>query len=260
MTNMQTTGLTQAKYIKNYRRNAKHNPIVINASSELLPREVFEGHAELLAEYDDCVTLKAQINAQNQLARKKAAAATAARTQYAADVLAALKESADPSTIKNTADQLEAEATAHRAFAQDASSQASRAGIRLSPLIEAALPACFAGSEKAMADAADEVRSAVAAVSQAYAKWAKPWAIRNKLSQMHVVGGQQHSFSVATALPPEVTEALSVLENLLSELDQLKADENEISKWRADQAKADATSAAAMAKPAPRPLGNLYAR
>jgi hypothetical protein len=257
---MLTTGLKQATHLTYYSRSAQRRPIVINASSELLPRETFLGHPELLAFYDEFLTLKERTIHYNRQARTKAAEAEVARGVYKAAKAAALGSGGDPELIEDTSEALDKQADEYRGYARDATSQATRVGTALGPLMAAAAPHLFAPSEAVMDDAATQVRGSLADLKKTWAVWSTSWAIRRKLSEMHLLGGQQYGISEGAALPLEVTQALSVLEDHLRNIDRLQADEIELEDWRADQATALKTQAAAMAKPATRPHGNLYSR
>jgi len=116
----------------------------------------------------------------------------------------------------------------------------------------------FAQSEAVMDDAATEVRGSLADFKKMWAVWATAWATRRKLSEIHVVGGQQFGISGGAALPAEVTAALNVLEDHLRSIDRLREDEAEMARFRAHESAVLAAQAAAMAaQPAARSR-NLY--
>jgi hypothetical protein len=255
---MLTTNLKQATHLTFYSRSAQRRPVVINASSELLPRETFLGHPELLALYDEFQTLKERTTHYLKEARKKAADAEAARAVYKAAKATALGNGNDPEVIEDISEALDKQAEEYRGYARDATSRATRVGTALAPLMASAAPLLFAPSEAVMDDAATQVRGSLADLRRTWAVWSAAWATRRKLSELHVVGGQQFGISGGAALPAEVTAALNVLEDHLRSIDRLQAEEIELEDWRAEQAAALKTQAAAMAtQPAVRPR-NLY--
>lgn len=235
--------MKQAKPMKYYSRTDRQSDYVdVKPGVALMPREIFAGHDELLAAYDEMVTLNEAVRTHQRESGKKRAEADQASLKYKADVKAALSAGKDPSKIKNTEPQLRAEAEAHARFAAESEAEQRDAGRQLGELVQAHGAGCFDALEAKMQQASDDITAAVAALRIAWQTWGEAWGVRQHISRIvHQGGGGQHF--VGPTIPAGVATALGTVTETLDELKQLKADEQELTRWRRQEAEAQAAVA-----------------
>jgi hypothetical protein len=184
------------------------------------------------------VTLNESIREHQRAARDKSAKATQATAGYRASVREALLKGEDVTEIKDHTARYEAEAKAHESFAKDAIGQATRHGITLGGIFAKVAADTFAPAEKVMADRAEHVRATLASLSDAWGDWSKAWGVRRYQSYAAHRGGQLSPYHEAAPLPPAVAAAVQAISDALEDIDRLKADEAELTRWRKQNADA----------------------
>jgi hypothetical protein len=184
------------------------------------------------------------IDAERQQYRDAAAAnakADEATADYRAKVREALTAGDDPAKVKDQTERHKATAAAHLRFAEDAHNERERLAGAIGALLEAEAPAMFDPAEKRIETAAASVRGSLAAIREAWAGYSHAFNTRVWLSNIDVKGGSVPAFHGSTALPPAVADALATLDDHITSLDKLKADEAQVREYRANEAQAEAS-------------------
>lgn len=182
-----------------------------------------------LATWHDLKTREAE---QQREASKANAAADAATLDYRIKVRQALESGADPATVKDRTAEHKARAAAHVQFALDAKSARERLGRDLGPRLEQTAPSLFGTVEDRLAETAEVLTGAVAGLRAAWTEHAGVFELRSWLSHVALDGGSIPAWHGDKRLPAGVEDALTQLEHALTELDRLKADEQQVLAYR----------------------------
>lgn len=229
---MTDTHIQQRRPLVHFQRSAKDSPLAIRPNGQLPPRDLFTAHPDVLEAYDLFVTLREGVTTHHRDARSKRAEAEKARADYRSAVAEALEAGTDPSKLKSKADQLEAEAAAHDGFARTAAGKVERQGAVLGAAIKAVAADCFEVAERDMAEADEQVATALAALTAALEHRATAWAARKWLSNAHLLGGA-NNWNGANLTAP-ILDALAAIGSTADDLEVLKADEADLTTWRAN--------------------------
>ena len=213
----------------------------VNPHSAPLPREIFAGHVDILAAHDDFVALCRAFREHSATEARLRVEAKEAEQGYATATREALIAGKDPSKVVDRTPALLAEADRHAELYRQAKSAAEQAGARLGAAIAEAAPDLTGPAEATMAEAAEKVEAAVAALEAVWSTWAAAWEVRHALSQAWVTGSIP-TFAGGGKLPAPVAAALSGLSDHVRQLDRLRADEEAIRAWRDEQAAAEAAN------------------
>lgn len=204
---------------------------IYGMNGHLPQRGTFDGHAEILAAYDEFVSLKATLRHHEDQSVAKRAASTQAEITYKGEVLEAMKAGTDAAKVKNRAPQLLAEAEGHSALAADAKLATLDAGRQLGALVQEHGREFYAAAEDRMDAAVRVIAENVDALRAAFGEWSAAWGVRDHLSRM-VNSGGTWSGQLANGLSPAVTQALAELSRPADILGRLKADESTLGAWR----------------------------
>ncbi len=198
--------------------------------------------ADRLAEVGASPELVAQVQrwhdlvtAERDHARKAAAAnvaVTEAAQSYRREVRETIADGGDPAKVKDQTARHHATAAAHVQFSVVAQAERERLGAALGLLVEDAAPALFPAAETAIDYTATHVRAALVGVRETWRKHSDAFQLRAWLSHVHLDGGDVPSFHGASGLPAAAEAALAALDHAIEELDRLKADEAEVTRWR----------------------------
>ncbi|WP_106814263.1 hypothetical protein [Microbacterium timonense] len=218
----------------------------IGRNTRLLPRDLFDGHPEILDLYDRLTALRDAEAEHSRTANLERDAAARATEKYKAEVREALATGKDASKIRNDTDRHTAQAEAHAQFARDAAVEAARVSHRLAPLIAAAASSLTNPSELVMEQAAKRVNGAIENLRKEWAAWSDAWKVRTILSQADLFGGQLVNYQPTGKLPADVATALDTLADKLHDLERLKEDEQKYRAWRAEEERAQAANARAL--------------
>lgn len=228
--------------MKHFIRKQDLLPADYSPNAALPPRDTFAGQPQVLAAYDTFLRLREARARHLQAEQEKRDAANHAAEDYQAKVQEALRQGADPGKVKNLEPQLRAEAEAHARFAAESEAEQRDAGRQLGELVQAHGAGCFDALEAKMQQASDDITAAVAALRIAWQTWGEAWGVRQHISRIvHQGGGGQHF--VGPTIPAGVATALGTVTETLDELKQLKADEQELTRWRRQEAEAQAAVA-----------------
>jgi hypothetical protein len=210
--------------------------------------ELPEASADLAEALDRWHTLAESERAQAREAAAANAAAEQASTEYRTKVRETLAKGGDPTKVKDQSDRHKAVAKAHIEFHNDARNEREKLGWTLGPMLEAEAPALFGPIEERIEKSASAVRGSLAGVRDTWAEFSRDLEMRRWLSHVHLNGGTVGVYHGAAPLPPQVAEALAVLEDHIGALDALKADEREVQAYRDANARDAAAQRRAMAE------------
>jgi hypothetical protein len=249
-----TTDTKSRRSLKFHYRGHKQSPAHVRTSSTLLPRDIFAGHPDTLAAYDEFTrTLESRDHHQRE-ARRCSAEADEAAAAHRLKVRDALAKGKDASKISDKSGALKVQAEEHAQLAQRAGALAEAAGTRLGEQIAKAAPETFDHIDRALDTAAQAVREAQAQLDSAVTQWACQWQARRILSHAWLFGGGISNYDPTDVRPQELRAANIAIGELLTSLDELRADEQQILDQRAKDAAARRSLAAAVASNA-RPKG-----
>lgn len=245
------TDIKYAHPLNGYLRRAdKQLPLVMRADSPLPPRDLFTDHPAVIAEYDELDRLNSAARDNYRQAHHKRTEAEQQRRDYKAAVGKAMEDGKDPAKIKAPQDaRLEAEAEQHIRFADQAKSRAERQGIVLGKAIQSIAGDLIPAAEDRMTTAALEVTDTLTSLRPLLERWAEAWQLRQWLSEAMFKGGTRTWHE--PSLPAPIRDALATLASSTSgDLDRLRSDEETITQWRAQEARA--TQQAQPTQPAPK--------
>lgn len=172
---------------------------------------------------------------EREYARKAAAARAAAENAAAAyqrEVRETIAADGDPSAVKDLTPKHKATAAAHAQFSADARAQRERLGHALGPQLEAIAPTLFDAAEAEAEKSAAVLREALAGIRATWAAYSAAFQLRVWLSRIALDGGQTAAYHGSTGLPQAVAESLDALEHQATEVDRLKADEQQVAEYR----------------------------
>lgn len=233
--------------------NGHHKRTSRNAVGAVVPPNGHLPAADTLAEIGAPAELVALVQrwhdlvtAERDHARKAAAAnaeADGATLAYRREVRETIADGGDPTKVKDATEKHRATAAAHVQFSADSQAERERLGTTLGPMLEDAAPALFAATETAIEYTATHVRAALAGVRETWREHSEAFELRRWLSHVALDGGRVSSFHGASGLPASAADALAALHHAIAELDRLKDDEAEVSRWREQEQAAKDSSA-----------------
>lgn len=198
----------------------------------LIPRELLDNTPELADAHDQFVNTRGARNIAYRDARKYRDQAEAARRKYQQGVSEAVRNGGDPTKLTDQHDALIAKAEAAEAIGRNADGQLLRVGNQLGEAFATHAHALFPAVEENITTAASNVATALEALTNAWNEYARAWHIRRILSTAHIYGGPISNYDPNIGLPNDVAPALKVMAERLNDLDALKADETEVTRFR----------------------------
>lgn len=217
------------------KRDARVTPPTVSPQTNLIPRTVIEASPEIAEAYDRFTNAKAARHSAYAEGRKLRDKAELGRKDYQAKVREAVSTGGDTSKLNDPHDTLITKAEAVEAVARNAEGQLLALGRDLGAAIQTHAPELFAASEAAIEAAASRIRADLETLTRSWAEYAEAWQVRRILSDAHYFGGGLNNYDPNPALPAQVGPALDNLTARLNDLAALRADEAELTTWRAHE-------------------------